>query len=80
MSKDPASLDVSLSFSGLSTDEIGVLVRNVPEHAQFKGTRTRPPIGAPRFMLEVTNLTIMGAAQLSADFLRYVQTIAEDDG
>jgi hypothetical protein len=68
----PASLNVSVSFTGLSSDEFRAMLRHMPSRARFAGDAIQPAIGGMRYEVAVTNLSIQGAADVTSGLLAYL--------
>lgn len=66
---DPASLNVTLRFTGLSANELGALLVQLPSRARFSGAATRPAIGATRYELSVQDVSIQAASDLTGTLL-----------
>lgn len=70
---DPASLEVEVVFRGLSADEAGVTFNAIPPSAKLSAEISPQAIGGLRYSMHVTNLSILGASELTEAVLQYLQ-------
>jgi hypothetical protein len=67
---DPASLNVTVGFTGLDNYEAECLVSNLPAGSTAAVTVTKPAIGGKRFAISTEGLSLLGAKDLvTAAFL-----------
>ncbi len=67
---DPASLNVSVGFTGLDNDEATCIVSNLPAGCTARIDVTKPGVGSKRFAISAEGLSLKGAKDVvTAAFL-----------
>ncbi len=63
---DPASIRLTLHASGFDRNEAAQALTNLPPGTNFKANVSQPAIGGPRYAIQITDLSIVGLAELAA--------------
>lgn len=75
---DPASLNVTLGFTGLDNTEASVVLENLPAGTTAHVEVTKPALGGKRFAISATGLSLKGAKDVvTASFLNSEQRWAD---
>lgn len=69
---DPASLNVTVTLTGLSRPELETLLGALPARARFAGAANRPAVGGTRYELTVQSLSIQAASDLTGALLAHL--------
>lgn len=62
---DPASVNLSLSVTGLSNAEAVCALENAPAGSTFSAEVTQPAIGGKRYTVRTEGLSLLGAKDLA---------------
>lgn len=76
---DPASLNVALTFSGLSNDEATIVVNNLPAGSTAAVEVTKPALGGKRFRIAVEGLSVQGARDVATAAFLHVERVANGE-
>lgn len=74
---DPASLEVTLSVTGMDVNEATALMRAMQPNARWNGTAFRPAIGGLRYAVEISGLSIAGAETMAGALAAHTRAIQE---
>jgi hypothetical protein len=74
---DPASLNVSISVSGMSLNEAMALMRGMPPDSRWDGVATRPALGPMRYAATIGGLSIKGATDVARTLLEHCEYVSE---
>lgn len=75
---DPASLNVTVGFTGLDNTEASVVLENLPAGTTAHVEVTKPALGGKRFAISATELSLKGAKDVvTASFLNSEQRWTE---
>lgn len=77
---DPASLTVELHMRGLDSREAAAVITAIPAGASWEGTTDQPPLGGRRHQITITDLSIVGAADVTAGLLEFAHERAQMGG
>lgn len=73
---DHASLNVAVTFSGLSNDEATTVLNNLPDGSTATVVVRKPAIGGKRFEIAAERLSVQGARDLTTAAFLHVQWVA----
>lgn len=76
---DPATLNVGLTFSGLSNDEATVVVNNLPAGSNAVIDVTKPALGGKRFRIEAVGLSVQGAKDVTTATFLHLERVANGE-
>jgi hypothetical protein len=76
---DPATLNVALTFSGLSNDEATVVVNNLPAGSTATVEVTKPPIGGKRFRIAAEGLSVQDAKDVTTATFLHLERVANGE-
>lgn len=72
MSNDPASLNVTMGFTGLLITDLNVLLNNAPHNSSLLIDVLYSGLGSKRYQVQISGLSIQGAATLSQALLEHL--------
>ena len=73
---DPASLNVAVSFTGLSLYEAECVLANMPPGSMAQVEVTKPAIGGKRWAVHVGGLSVLGAKDVTLATYAFVERAA----
>lgn len=77
---DPASLNVALTFTGLSNGEATVVLNNLPDGSTATVEVSKPALGGKRFRIAAEGLSIQGAKDVATATFLYLERVASGEG
>lgn len=78
MSADPASLNVTMGFTGLSITELNVLLNNAPHGSSLAIDTVLSGLGSRRYTAQVSGLSIQQASNMADALCKYLSDLASE--
>jgi hypothetical protein len=79
MTADPASLNVAVTITGLHPDEAAAVFANLPAGSTSTVHVVKPALGPKRYQIDVGDLSIQGAKDVTTALHLSVQRATEGD-
>lgn len=73
MPTDPASVTLTVEITGLANDEAMCALSNTPAGAAATAVVAKPAIGPKRYAISVTDLSLLGAKDLTTAMFLYFE-------
>lgn len=77
MNSDPASLNVSITLTGLHVNEVAAPLSALPDGVTYNGSTVQPALGTARHTISVQGLSVHRATRLLQTLEQHLNAVAQ---